>query len=207
VHWFHLKHALDATEPSKSWHHNWGGPCDGSLSFPDLGVAPCEQLIANRLSLYQDGGCLTPLTLSAFVAIATVHVYYYAWRLLADNGSTPVILCAYDSFKCAWYIGTFSAALFCTVSKVDRAASTRVVSLSLAVVSADGPDCRCTRSRAAVSGCGKYLPLNSNGNVAFAPDVGSGDAARIELARPADPDDPFLRDWSKAAPGRMMRFR
>ena len=76
MHWFHLKHALDATEPSKSWHHNWGGPCDGSLSFPDLGVAPCEQLIANRLSLYQDGGCLTPLTLSAFVAIATVHYMY-----------------------------------------------------------------------------------------------------------------------------------
>ena len=37
VHWAHLPHALDPTPPSKTWPHDWGGPCDGSLSFPDLG--------------------------------------------------------------------------------------------------------------------------------------------------------------------------
>lgn len=37
VHWYHLKHALDA---GHNGGHNWGGPCDGSLSFPDLGVEP-----------------------------------------------------------------------------------------------------------------------------------------------------------------------
>jgi len=40
VHWAHLPHALKETKPSKTWHHDWGGPCDGSLSFPDLGFAP-----------------------------------------------------------------------------------------------------------------------------------------------------------------------
>ena len=111
VHWFHLQHALDPTPQSKAWPHNWGGPCDGSLSFPDLGVTPY-------------------------------------------NGSTPVILY--------------------------------------------GPDCRCTRARAATSHCGRALPVDARGNPLYAPDT--GDAARIEVARPADPSDPYLRVWTKANP-------
>ena len=38
VHWAHLPHALDPTNPSKAFPHSWGGPCDGALSFPDLYV-------------------------------------------------------------------------------------------------------------------------------------------------------------------------
>jgi hypothetical protein len=112
VHWFHLQHALDPTPQSKAWPHNWGGPCDGSLSFPNLGSPPY-------------------------------------------NGSTPIILY--------------------------------------------GPDCRCTRARAAVSHCGRYLPLDEQSEPLFAPET--GDAARIEIARPSDPSDPYLQIWAKAAPG------
>ncbi len=111
VHWFHLEHALDPTPRSTAWPHSWGGPCDGSLSFPNLGAPPY-------------------------------------------NGSTPVILY--------------------------------------------GPDCRCTRARAAISNCGRALPVDSEGYPLYAPDT--GDAARIEVARPADPSDPYLRVWTKHTP-------
>lgn len=58
-----------------------------------------------------------------------------------------------------------------------------------------GPDCRCTRARAATSHCGRYLPADEHGLPRYAPDdgvdsngvhrAGLGDAARIEVAWPA----------------------
>ena len=34
-HWYHLKDALGRGAKSSPWDHD--GPCDGTLSFPDLG--------------------------------------------------------------------------------------------------------------------------------------------------------------------------
>eukprot|EP01052_Picozoa_sp_SAG31_P049328 SAG31_NODE_10747_length_1103_cov_0.955179_1_plen_229_part_01 len=40
VHWYHLNHALDASTTGPLAREKWGGPCDGTLSFPDLGRDP-----------------------------------------------------------------------------------------------------------------------------------------------------------------------
>jgi hypothetical protein len=109
VHWYHLNHALDPSTRGPLAREKWGGPCDGTLSFPNLGRDPY-------------------------------------------NGSTPVILY--------------------------------------------GPNCRCTRGR----GC------NINGTAAQPAAQGLGavqpmDAARIEVALPADPDDVYLSKWVKNQTG------
>ena len=112
VHWYHLNHALDASTRGPLAREKWGGPCDGTLSFPNLGRDPY-------------------------------------------NGSTPVILY--------------------------------------------GPDCRCTRGRGCI--------INGTAAQPAAQRVGSAqpmDAARIEVALPADPDDVYLSKWVKNQTGSVI---
>ena len=107
VRWHHIKDALDRTGGGiGNTSFADGGPCDGTMSFPDLGVPPY-------------------------------------------NGSTPLII--YDA------------------------------------------------------ACGVPLPSNMTPpSGPFSRHKVPGDVARLEVARPADPSDPYLASWTKTAPGPVV---
>ena len=56
--WAHVQDALVAGARNSSWDHE--GPCDGTVSFPDLGAAPYDG--STPIILY--GQCLATLVIS-----------------------------------------------------------------------------------------------------------------------------------------------